>query len=238
MNHPASRIFEPDTAGENERLRGDLMTVAVRISHDLRTPLGGIMSTAEAIREVLAQHDPSVVKLADSLLSSAEEISQLIKQVSFLSRASTTPLPKVPVHMAEPVFAAVQRLESRALKQQAQVSEPPSWPVVPGVSAWLEHIWWHLILNALEHGGPAGRIHLGWGRHGETFRFSVTDNGPGVAELVRGKLFAEFHSLHETRDVPGLGLSIVQRLVELQGGACGFEPSLTGGACFYFTLPA
>ena len=222
---------------ENARLRGDLLTLAQRFSHDLRTPLGGIVSTAEALREILAVHDASAVPLADSLLTSAEDMTQLIKQISFVARASARPLPKTSVHMAEAVFSALQCLESRILKRQTTVVEPPTWPVVPGVSAWLEVIWWHLILNALKYGGEEGRIELGWDRQNGSIRFWVTDNGPGVPAEQREKLFQQFQSLHEQCTVSGLGLSIVQRLVELQGGTCGHEEPGKGGACFYFILP-
>ena len=223
---------------ENARLRGDLLTVAKRFSHDLRTPLGGIVSTAEAIKEILAAHDPSAVPLADSLLTSAEEINQLIKQVSFVARASANPQPKTAIHMADAVFPALQRVESRILKRQAEVAEPPSWPVVPGVLAWLEAIWWHLLMNALRHCEPACRIKLGWEKKGGSIRFWVSDNGPGVPEAIRKKLFKSFDCLHQEQDVAGLGLSIVQRLVELQGGVCGYEQAEQGGARFFFTLPA
>ncbi len=231
-NEPAAEIER-----ENARLRGDLMTLAKRFSHDLRTPLGGIVSAAEAIKEVLAQHDPSSVALANSLLASADEMTQIIKQVSFVSRASAQPMPKTMVHMAEPVFAALQRLESRILKCQTTVKEPQAWPVMPGVMAWLEMIWWHLLLNAVKHGGPNRHIELGWTAQKGSLRFWVHDNGPGVPEVLSGKLFTEFHLLHAEQTVPGLGLSIVQRLVELQGGECGHERPEQGGALFFFTLP-
>jgi signal transduction histidine kinase len=222
---------------ENARLRGDLLTLAQRFSHDLRTPLGGILSTAEAIKEVLAEHDPSAITLVQSLLNSAEEMTQLIKQMSFVARASANPLPKTPVHMAEPVFGALQRLESRILRRPATVKEPQSWPVMPGVPAWLEMIWWHFLLNALNHGGPNCHIELGWTAQKDSARFWISDNGPGVPEVLKGKLFKEFHALHGEQAVPGLGLSIVQRLVELQGGKCGHERPKQGGALFFFTLP-
>ncbi len=222
---------------ENARLRGDLMTLAKRFSHDLRTPLGGIVSTAEAIREILAKHDPTAVSLVEALLSSTDEMAQLIKQVSFVARASASPLPKTTVHMAEPVFIALQRLESRILRQQAALTEPPTWPVVPGVPAWLEVIWWHLLRNALQYGGPNCRIELGWTAQAGSLRFWLSDTGPGVPEALHGKLFRGFHALHEEHGVPGFGLSIVQRLVELQGGDCGYETRGQGGALFFFTLP-
>lgn len=223
---------------ENARLRGDLLTLAKRISHDLRTPLGGIAITAEALKEILAAHDPSAVPLAESLLASTDEIEQLIKQVSFVARASANPQPnKTAVPMAEAVSPTLQRLESRILKCHAAVVEPPSWPVVPGVLPWLEVIWWHLLHNALRHAGQNRRIELGWAKQVGVLRFWISDNGPGVPEPLRGKLFKEFHSLHQDQGAVGFGLSIVQRLVELQGGHCGYEQPAPGGACFFFVLP-
>lgn len=237
MKPPAN---EPTAPMEREiaRLRGDLLTVARRCSHDLRTPLGGIVTTAEAIREILAHCDPSAVPLAESLLNSAEDMSPLIKQVSFVSRASANPLPKTDVHMAEPVFIALQRLESRILKRQATVTEPPTWPVVAGVPSWLEAIWWQFLLNALRHGGEKCRIELGWTPQNDSLRFWLSDNGPGVPPALHGKLFATFDSLHAEPGVPGLGLSIVQRLVELQGGQCGHETPASGGALFSSPCPS
>lgn len=222
---------------ENSRLRGDLLTIARRFSHDFRTPLGGVVNAAEAIREILAHHDPSAVPLADSVLASAEEMAQLIKQVSFVARASANPPPLAPVDMADPVFVALQRLESRILRRQAVVKEPASWPVALGVPAWLEMIWWHFIANALKHGGEKCCIELGWTRLENAIRFWVADNGPGVPQAYQGILFKEFHLLHTEQNVPGLGLSIVQRLVELQGGICGHDTRDQGGALFFFTLP-
>jgi signal transduction histidine kinase len=237
MNLPASPLV-PELERENARLRGDLLTLATRVSHDLRTPLGAIVNAAEAVKEILVSQDPSTLTLADSLLTSAEEMTQLIRQVSFVARASASPQPKTNVHMAEAVFSALQRVESRMIKRRAAVVEPLSWPVVPGVPAWLEVVWWHLLQNALKHGGENCRIELGWDNVDAAVRFWIVDNGPGVPEALRKNLFPEFHTLHERRNVCGFGLAIVQRLVEMQGGVCGYEQPAAGGALFFFTLPA
>lgn len=130
--------------GENlkARLRGDLLTIASRVSHDLRTPLNYIFTVGEAMKEILVEKEPAVAAMADSLLSSAEEMTQLIKRVSFVLRASANPPDQTIVSMAEPVLIALQRLESRILKNQATVIQPPSWPEIEGVASWLEIIWW------------------------------------------------------------------------------------------------
>ena len=118
------------------------------------------------------------------------------------------------------------------------VDQPADWPVVPGVPAWLELVWGNLLANALAHAGAERRIELGWTEAPGGWRFSVEDRGPGVAPRVVGSLFQPFHLLHRPNAPRGWGLPIVQRLVEMQGGSCGYEPRAGGGARFFFTLPA
>ena len=226
-----------NVARENERLRGDLLTLARRVSLDFRSPLGGIISSGEALKEILADTDPESLPLVASALASAEELSRLIQRVSFVLKATAVPIAPTPTEMGEAVTAALQRLEVRAMKQGAIITQPASWPQVDGVAVWLDAIWWNLVGNALQHAGSSPvRIQLGWTHGKGKTEFWVTDNGGGVSEAKRKKLFQPFDTLHEDGATGGLGLSIVQRLVELQGGSCGYRSSEAGGACFYFFL--
>jgi signal transduction histidine kinase len=223
---------------ENARLRGDLLTVAVRVSHDLRTPLGGIVNTGELLQEILRKENPAAAALADSLFTSVDEMSKLIGQIRIITRATADPKLKERVNMAEIVSGVLQRLESRILKAQATVAEPDSWPEVNGVADWLEFIWWNLLANALQHAGEKPQIELSWRQEKDGFRFQVCDNGGEIPAEVRAKLFQPFDLLHQPDSTYGLGLSVVQRLVDLQGGNCGYEPTSNGDVCFFFTLPA
>jgi len=222
---------------ENDRLRGDLLTIARRFSHDLRTPLGGIISADEAIIDLLAETDPATVPLALSSLNCAEEISQLIKRVSLVVKATAQPVVPQLLGMGSPLSTALQRLESRILKTGAAITKPVSWPNIHGVEAWLEVVWWNLLSNSLLHAGHSPRIELGWRQENKKIQFWISDNGPGIPAAQRSKLFQPFHTLHELESTRGLGLSIVQRLVELQGGDCGHESPPGGGTRFFFALP-
>jgi signal transduction histidine kinase len=224
-----------DDAGEKARLRGDLLTVASRVSHDLRTPLGGIMTATEVLCEILAEKNLPVT-LTQSISDSVDDMTHLIKQISFIARATANPLPNGPVRMNEVVVLALQRLESRILKKNATIVDPGSWPQVNGVSKWLEEVWWNLLTNALQHTTGNPRIELHWRKESNCYRFEICDNGGGVPEIMQKCLFRPFHTLHKPEGGKGFGLSIVQRLVELQGGNCGYKPN-TGGSCFFFTLP-
>ena len=139
--------------------------------------------------------------------------------------------------MEEVVWAALQRLDRQILQKGAQVTQPASWPEVMGVSSLLETIWWNLLVNALQHGTENVSLELGWSQNEREFLFWVGDNGAGIPSRIVNNLFQPFHSLHRTNARKGLGLSIVQRLVELQGGHCSYEPNPQGGSRFYFTLP-
>jgi len=221
---------------ENIRLRGDLLTIARRITHDLRTPLGGIITTGEVMKEILKAEQPSAVPLMASIFDSADSIDKLLERVSFVLKASANPPSLQRLKMEEAVFRARQRLEYKTLQKGFTVSEPKDWPEVNGVAAWLEVVWWNFLINGLNHG--KSRIELGWRMENGEIQFWVFDDGDGVPEKKRPKLFQPFHLMHEHDAGRGLGLSIVQRLVELQGGRCGYGPRPDGAWCFYFTLPA
>lgn len=237
-----ARVFQSAVAQHrlvrmNQRAQGDLRTVAHRINHDLRTPLGGISSACEVVRESLTDYAPADVSLVAPIFSSTEEVSRLIDRVSYVLQATIKPVEKTKVPMMEPVWAARQRLEGQIAKKHASVTQPESWPEVLGVGRMLETIWWNLLANALQYSGEAPQIRLGWSEEAANCKFWVCDDGPGVSAMMRAKLFQPFNTLFETNASRGLGLSITQRLVELQGGRCGYQAADGGGSEFFFTLP-
>jgi signal transduction histidine kinase len=227
---------DSDLAVENARLRGDLLTISSRISHDLRTPLGGIAATAQLLHETL-EENKLPVSFAQSILDSVDDMTRMIKQISFVTRATAKPMPKTTVNMKEIVNEALLRVESQVFKKNASIVRPDSWPQVNGVPSWLEEVWRNLLSNALKHSVGVPRIELKWHEQDGWYRFEVCDEGGGVPDDIRPGLFHAFDSLHELHGVRGLGLSIVQRLIALQGGKCGYEPA-AGGSCFYFLLPS
>lgn len=221
---------------ENGRLRGDLLTIASRISHDLRTPLGGIVTAAEVMQEMLADvKQPET--LPKAVLNSVDDMTRLIRQISIISRATAQPQPLKPVNMSHVIATALQRTERLIGKRGDAVIQPPSWPEVKGVADWLEYVWVSFLTNAIQHSAEKVRMELSWREENGWCRFGVADNGGGVREDLRPTLFCPFHLLHKPESgTRGLSLSIVQRLMELQGGKCGYEP-LPGGSFFYFSLP-
>jgi signal transduction histidine kinase len=224
-------------ARETERLRGDLRTMARRLSHDLRTPLNSVAMAGEALQKSAPGSKPSQSSIVETLQGAVTEAARLLERMSFVLKATADPLPRRPVAMGEVVWAALQRVEKRAAGQGAAIVQPETWPEVEGVASWLEVVWENLIGNSLVHGGRPPRIELGWTRLAGECQFWVRDHGPGIPAGKRERLFTPFELLHELSAPRGLGLPIALRLVELQDGQCAYKPAEGGGACFLFTLP-
>jgi signal transduction histidine kinase len=135
---------------------------------------------------------------------------------------------------------------------KADIVMPDAWPRVLGHHLWVEQVWVNYLSNALKYGGHSPRIELGFeieavGEEPEEedvsphmVRFWVRDNGPGLTREEQAQLFAPFTRLSQARARGyGLGLSIVQRIVEKLGGQVGVESEgIPGqGSTFSFTLP-
>ena len=222
---------------ENLRLKGDLQSLARRFRHDLLSPVGSIQMAAAVLAQLKPEEAAEIPNMVEILKQSGGEISQLVERVSFLLSASAQPAPSIAIDMAAILAEVLRELEENIGPGTARIQLPATWPAVRGVAAWLHVIWANLLNNAVRHAGPTVRVVIAWQADPHGFRFSVTDDGPGVADEKQIALFTPFDRLHAVL-TPGLGLAIVERLVALQGGRCGHERPAEGGARFYFTLPS
>jgi light-regulated signal transduction histidine kinase (bacteriophytochrome) len=115
-------------------------------------------------------------------------------------------------------------------------------PVVNCDPTLLRQVWINLLSNALKYSRrvESPRIAIGARRDGPRFTFKVKDNGAGFDMQYAQKLFGVFQRLHrdEEFDGTGVGLAIVQRIVQRHGGDVWAESSLGAGATFEFSLPA
>jgi len=220
---------------DNSRLEGDLQTISFRVSHDFRGPLGGILMATDVLKETLAEDAPSCAELLEPIAQSATGAARLVSRISFLLRATSEHPSSEKLKMGEVFLAALDRIESITTGSRSKILQPDSWPVAAGNFACLEEVWCNLLENAIQH-GRATRIEAGWLEKDGTQEYWVRDNGQGVAAGRR--LFQPFHLLHLSASGRGFGLSIVQRLVELQGGHCRYEATPEGGSVFYFSLPS
>src|ERR1035438_3600305 len=101
----------------------------------------------------------------------------------------------------------------------------------------LERALLNLLLNACEAvPAESGRIEIGLRRQGESLEISIEDNGPGIAEAVRDRLFEPFVS-HGKENGTGMGLTVVQKILQDHGGDVTVDQTSASGTTFRLTIP-
>jgi len=120
----------------------------------------------------------------------------------------------------------------------AELKLPDTWPKVVGYGPWIEEVWVDYISNTIKYGGRPPIIQLGTTeKPGGTVQFWIKDNGSGITPRDQSGLFNRFTPFNQYRKRGhGLGLSIVQRIVEKIGGQVEVESILGQGSTFNFTL--
>jgi signal transduction histidine kinase len=136
------------------------------------------------------------------------------------------------------VSEVLERLAYVIERYRAKIVLPESWPMALGYGPWVEEVWANYIHNAIKHGGRPPRVELGSDVSGSTVRFWARDNGSGLSPEQRVRLFAPSTRRDRVYDTEyGLGLALVQRIVEKLDGQVGVESEVDQGNLFYFTLP-
>jgi signal transduction histidine kinase len=143
-----------------------------------------------------------------------------------------------PLFMDHIVFEARNRLLYLIERQKAEIILPEEWPVAMGYAPWIEEVWVNYISNAIKYGGSPPRVELGGIKEDDgVVRFWARDNGKGISSGDQESLFAPFTRLQQVRARGhGLGLSIVQRIIQKLGGDVGVTSGEGDGSIFYFTL--
>ncbi len=232
-------------AQERTQLIKELDAFAHTVAHDLKNPLGIVLGYAEFLKDELDEvsHD-ELIQITRSIAWNSRKMDSIINELMVLAGVrKLRQVPSRPIDMAHVIDQTLQRLALVIEEAQAEVLCPDceTWPVALGYSPWVEEVWVNYLGNAIKYGGKPPRIELGATPQGANMvRFWVRDNGPGIPSSAQIELFTAFTRLEFTRaEGHGLGLSIVQRIVERLGGEVGVEsnPEIEPGSTFYFTLP-
>jgi len=185
-------------------------------------------------------------------------MGEIVESLLLLARTRSQDVEIESVDMGAVVAGALRGLEPLAEARGAALSLPPSWPAARGHGPWVERVWANYVSNALKYGGQPPAVELGFchlpsGAAGQVLRppvaracarpgghllFWVWDNGEGLTSDEQARLFQPFGRLaRHAKQGHGLGLAIVQRIVERLGGSTGVESAPGEGTAFWFTLP-
>ena len=216
----------------------DMEAFTFSIAHDLRAPLRAIRGFADALGEEAADA-PGTRAYVQRIAESVSRMDQLLADLLSYSRLSRETFGDEPVDLERLVREAVDRLRAQAPGAvQVQVESP--LPAVQGYGPLIARIVDNLLGNACKFVGQGVTPHVRVrsDRRNGRVRLWIEDNGIGVPEQYRGRIFELFERLHTASAYPGtgVGLAIVQRAVERMGGACGVEASAEGSQ-FWVELP-
>jgi two-component system phosphate regulon sensor histidine kinase PhoR len=215
------------------RMRQDFIA---NVSHELRTPVTVIRTNAEALADGALDHPERAPVFVERTLRHAERLSELIDDLLDLARVETgdQPLEPEPLEL-EPLIRGALNLVSSDAEVEVEVAVER---VLADRDA-LERILVNLLGNALKHGGD--RVRVAAGLEGGRVVISVEDDGPGIPERYRERIFERFFRVDKGRDRAsggtGLGLAIVKHLALAQGGRAGYRPADPHGSVFWVELP-
>jgi len=225
-----------------EQANRELEAFASSVSHDLRAPLRGIKGFSIILAEDHGPElSPDARALIDDILKSAMEMEVLIQDILQLCRLSRQPLSKAPVQISMLVHEVLNELRRHEPERAVEVQLEPL-PDALGDRRLLKQVFTNLLSNAFKftRGREQPSIQIGCiGDQRENVYF-IRDNGEGFDMEYADKLFQPFHRLHRKDEFEGngVGLAIVQRIVNRHGGRIWAEARRGSGATFLFTLAA
>ena len=234
-----------------ERSNKDLDQFAYVASHDLKAPLRGIANLSSWIEEdlatVMTDDTREQMHLMRGRVHRMEALIDGILQYSRAGRVRTAP---EPVDTAALVADVIELI---APPEGTQIIVADEMPKVLAERVPLQQVFMNLIGNAVKYArrgadaqqGPV-EVRVSWSEEPvdpdapRLYRFAIADNGPGIAQQYHERVFGIFQTLQSRDQVEGtgIGLSVVKKIVEGQGGRVWVESAEGEGATFYFTWPA
>lgn len=213
--------------------------LSATLAHEIKNPLSSIKGTAEILLDEFPPGHPKR-EFVEILLKETTRLNSTVENVLQYSRGHrqlddgatrTTPLTAV-------ILQVIKLLESHLSKKNIRLTvageEYGRDFLVDGDK--LSQVFLNLILNAIDILPPAGEIRIDIAAEPHGLEIRVSDNGPGIPDSVRGRIFSPFYSAKEGGT--GLGLSISQKIVESHGGTLVLADGVAHGACFLISLPS
>lgn len=214
------------------------------VAHDLKNPLSAILGYSSMLLEDCQPDTPPTVEDINTLQQIEIVSKKMINIIqALLLLAGVSKNESVETHALD-MFSIIKQAEERLapMLRQCQgeiIYTVQEWPIAEGYAPWIEEVWANYLSNALKYGGNPPQLQIGADvQLDRTVRFWVRDNGPGLSAEEQTQLFTPFTRLHTDRaEGHGLGLSIVQQVIEKLGGKAGVESKAQEGSLFFFTLP-
>ena len=241
MRENADALLKATVKAHNEQMRADLLR---SVSHDLRTPLTSIMGNADILRSEDVDLTPQDSRrIASDIYDDATWLTDVVENLLAVTRFDEDAVAlDMRVEVVDDVIEEALRHVRRDTAQHTIVVEPSSELLLARMDAQvIVQVIVNLVNNALAHTPSGCTVHISSCRKGAFVAVSVADDGPGIAEEDRARIFEAFYTseggLGDKRRGLGLGLSLCKTIVESHGGTIRYEPADPHGSTFTFTLP-
>ncbi|MCC3406186.1 MAG: PAS domain S-box protein [Microcoleus sp. PH2017_10_PVI_O_A] len=216
----------------------ELDQFAYVVSHDLKAPLRAIANLSSWIEEDLSDSmTEDTLHQMNLLRGRVHRMESLIEGLLQYSRVGRIQVASETVKVGK-LLAEI--IDSLAPPSGFEVKVEPGMPTFVTERLPLQQVFSNLISNAIKHNrSESGQVHISVKELETFYEFAVADDGPGIAPQYHDKVFVIFQTL-EARDKvenTGIGLSLVKKIVESQGGTISLESAEGEGAIFRFTWP-
>jgi PAS domain S-box-containing protein len=216
----------------------ELSDFAYIVSHDLKAPLRGIGSLASWLASDYGDKlDDTGREQLNLMTGRVKRLNALIDGILTYSRAGRSRDSRVTVDFG---LMARNTIDLLAPPPHIRVEIETALPTLEFEPTKAQQLFQNLLSNAIKYmDKPSGVVRVRCEAEKDSWHFSVADNGPGIEEKYFERIFQLFQTLAPRDQVEGtgVGLALVKKIVELEGGRVWVESRIGAGATFHFTLP-
>jgi PAS domain S-box-containing protein len=218
-----------------ERSNHELAEFARITAHDLSAPLLAVSRLIDLVS--YDSDDPEFPATLGAIRTAIGRMHAMVDGVMGYTESLETAPARAVVNLDDAIQRALDSL-SQEIADSGAVVTRGKMPTVHGDEHQLERVFQNLVANALKFGGDEPpRVHIDAHRDPGGWRISVSDEGVGIPESERGRIFELFSRGAQSASGRGIGLATCRRVIELHGGRIWVEPNDPRGSTFNFTLP-
>ncbi len=230
---------EARIAAEAEQVRSSLLS---SVSHDLKTPLASIAGASSSLLEATSLDEATRRMLLETVAQEAARLNRLLENVLQMSKLDAGAIqPQRQWHVVEElVGSALHRTQAELNAHQVELQVPENLPLILVDGLLVEQVLINLLENAARYTPAKTRVRVRAAVDGGQMRISVSDNGPGVRDDLKERVFDKFFRATPLADGgrgSGLGLAICRAIARIHGGDVTLSASHEGGAEFVLRLP-
>lgn len=231
-------VFDVTERAFAERNRREF---TANVSHELKTPLQGIIGSAELLENGLVKQE-DVPRFIGHIRSEAQRLVTLIGDIIRLSQLDEgEPMPAEPVELLALAREAAESLQSAAAARNVTVTVEGEPVELTGVRRLLYEIVFNLCDNAIKYNTDGGRVQVTVTKENETAAVTVRDTGIGIPPDQQDRVFERFYRVDKSHSKAsggtGLGLSIVKHAVQYHHGAIHLQSEVGKGTEIRVTFP-